>query len=94
MRFQVLTATHMKMAIFWVLVPRSLVQVYQHFKVACCLHHQGNDGGSKQVLLPDYTVKQPRRKPSSKQSPFSKHIHRKTFSFLGFKCNTITMIFN
>jgi hypothetical protein len=31
----------MKMAVLWVLAACSLVEVYQRFKVLCCLHHQG-----------------------------------------------------
>jgi hypothetical protein len=32
----------MKMAVFWVVVPRSLVEVYRRFRGACCFHHQGD----------------------------------------------------
>jgi hypothetical protein len=32
----------LKMAVFWVIVPCSLVQAYRHFRGACCLHHQGD----------------------------------------------------
>jgi hypothetical protein len=49
-RFQVLTAANMKMALFWVAAPSSLVEVYQRFRGACC-------------LPPDYTTQHPRRKP-------------------------------
>jgi hypothetical protein len=38
----------MKMAVFWVVAPYSLVEVYRRFRGACCLHHQDNDLGSKQ----------------------------------------------
>jgi hypothetical protein len=31
----------MKMAVFWVVAPCSLVEVYQCFRGPCCLHHQG-----------------------------------------------------
>jgi hypothetical protein len=31
------------MAVFWVVAPCSLVEVYRHFRGACCLHHQGDD---------------------------------------------------
>jgi hypothetical protein len=37
-----------KMAVFWVVAPCSLVEVYQRFRGPCCLHHQGDgpdDGG-------------------------------------------------
>jgi hypothetical protein len=40
-RFQVLTAASMKTAVFWVVAPCSLVEVYRRFRGACCLHHQG-----------------------------------------------------
>jgi hypothetical protein len=33
----------MKMAVFWVVVPCSLVEVYQCFRDACCLHHQDDE---------------------------------------------------
>jgi hypothetical protein len=32
----------MKMAVFWVVAPCSLVEVYQRFASLCCLHHQGD----------------------------------------------------
>jgi hypothetical protein len=38
--FEVLTAASMKMAVFWVVAPCSLVEVYQRFRGTCCLHHQ------------------------------------------------------
>jgi hypothetical protein len=31
----------MKMAVFWVVAPCCLVEVYRRFRGACCLHHQG-----------------------------------------------------
>jgi hypothetical protein len=43
--FEVLTTVRMKMAVFWVVAPCSLVEVCQHFKGPCCLHHQGNFPG-------------------------------------------------
>jgi hypothetical protein len=30
----------LKMAVFWVVAPCSLVELYRRFKGACCLHHQ------------------------------------------------------
>jgi hypothetical protein len=30
----------MKMAVFWVVAPCSLVEFYRRFSGACCLHHQ------------------------------------------------------
>jgi hypothetical protein len=33
----------MKMAVFWVVAPCSLVEVYQRFRGPCCLHHQGDE---------------------------------------------------
>jgi hypothetical protein len=53
--FEVLTAVSTKMAVFWIVAPCSLVEVYQRFRGPCCLHHQGpsghrrDDGGSKDI---------------------------------------------
>jgi hypothetical protein len=35
--FEVLTAVSMKIAVFWVVAPCSLVEVYQRFRGPCCL---------------------------------------------------------
>jgi hypothetical protein len=64
-RFQVLTAASMKMAIFWDVAPCSLVEVYRRFSGACCLHHQGKHLWNVGKLLPDYTAQHPRRQLSS-----------------------------
>jgi hypothetical protein len=40
MRFQVLTATNMRMAVFWDVAPCSLVEVDRRFRGTYCLHHQ------------------------------------------------------
>jgi hypothetical protein len=32
----------MNMAVFWVVAPCSLVEVYRRFRGACCLHHEGS----------------------------------------------------
>jgi hypothetical protein len=47
------------MAVFWVVAPCSLIEIYLRFRGVCCLHHQASK------LLPDYTALQPRRQPSS-----------------------------
>jgi hypothetical protein len=31
-----------KIAVFWIVAPCSLVEVYQRFRGPCCLHHQGD----------------------------------------------------
>jgi hypothetical protein len=73
LRFQFLTATSMKTAVFYVVALCSLVEVYRHFRGACCLHHHVTHcpdyGGSTNLwnigkLLPDYTEQPPRRQPS------------------------------
>jgi hypothetical protein len=61
-----------KMAVFWVVAPCSLVEVYQRFRGPCCLHHQGDE-----IAL------QPRRQPSSYSPPWepqillNRHINQK-----------------
>jgi hypothetical protein len=69
--FEVLTAASMKMAVFWVVAPCSLVEVYQRFRGTYCLHHLGDDDGNV-GKLPDYTALQPRRQPSSVCNTFYK----------------------
>jgi hypothetical protein len=49
--FEVLTAVSMKMAVFWVVAPCSLVEVYQRFRGPCCLHHQGDEYSSGYIPL-------------------------------------------
>jgi hypothetical protein len=43
LRFEVLMIVSVKMAVVWVVVPYSLVEVYRSFRDACCLHHQGDE---------------------------------------------------
>jgi hypothetical protein len=69
-----------KMAVFWVTVPCSLVEVYRRFRGTCYLHHQGDDDwGSKHhwnvgKLLPDYTAQQLRIQSSSYLPPWEPQI--------------------
>jgi hypothetical protein len=63
--FEVLMVASMKMAVFWVVAPCSLVEVYQCFRCPCCLHQGSKDLWNVDKLLLDYTVLQPRRHPSS-----------------------------
>jgi hypothetical protein len=69
------------MAVFCVVVPCSLVEVYGRFRGACCLYH-----------LPDYTAQQPRRQPSSYSPPWepelsliylNSNVHQVGTQFLG-----------
>jgi hypothetical protein len=41
------------MAVFWVVVPCSLVEVYIRFRGPCCLHHQGDDRQTTQCCNPE-----------------------------------------
>jgi hypothetical protein len=52
--FEVVTAASMKMIVFWVVAPCSLVEVYQLFRGACCLHHQGNEPASTSETLVNF----------------------------------------
>jgi hypothetical protein len=44
-----------KMTVFWVVAPCSLVEVYQCFRGACSLHHQGNSPLDSKRSLMDFT---------------------------------------
>jgi hypothetical protein len=41
MRFEILTVTSMKMAVFWDVAPCSLIDIDRRFRGAYCHHHQG-----------------------------------------------------
>jgi hypothetical protein len=41
-----------KMAVFWVVAPFSVVEVYRRFRGACCLHHQGDDEAESTSEMP------------------------------------------
>jgi hypothetical protein len=66
-------------AVFCVVAPCSLVEIYQRLRGPCCLHHQHPDYGGSKVLwnvgksLPDYMVLQPRRQ-SLYQPPWEPQI--------------------
>jgi hypothetical protein len=49
--FEVLTAVGTKMAVFWVVAPCSLVEVYHRFRGPCCLHHQGGVSRTRGIGL-------------------------------------------
>jgi hypothetical protein len=38
--FEVFVVVSLKMAVFWAVVPYSLVEVYRYFRGPCCLHDQ------------------------------------------------------
>jgi hypothetical protein len=46
----------MKMAVFWLVAPCNLVEVYRRFGGTCCCHLRG-DG----KLIPDYVAQQPKK---------------------------------
>jgi hypothetical protein len=63
-RFQVLMAASMKLRAFYNVVPCSFVGVDRHFRIANCLHHHPDDGGSTSVwnvglLQREYTALYP-----------------------------------
>jgi hypothetical protein len=73
----------LKIAVFWVDAPCSLVEVYLLFWGNCCsiirtMSHRLDDGGKHLwnvgELLPDYTAQQPRREPSSHSPPWKPEI--------------------
>jgi hypothetical protein len=47
------TSQKLNSAVFWVVAPCNLVEVYRRFRGACCLHHQGDDSVKKMSHRPD-----------------------------------------
>jgi hypothetical protein len=37
----------LKMTVFWDVAPCSLAETDRHFRGVYCIHHQGDDGGSR-----------------------------------------------
>jgi hypothetical protein len=52
--FEVLTAVSMKIAVFWVVAPCSLVEFYQRFRGPCCVHHQGDEAARTSETLVNF----------------------------------------
>jgi hypothetical protein len=42
------------MAVFWVVAPCSLVEIYQRFRGPCCLHHQGDEAARSSEKLVNF----------------------------------------
>jgi hypothetical protein len=57
----------LKMAVFWVVAPCSLVEVNQRFRGPCCLHHQGDEYAARVETVRDIGMNQPRQKPWADQ---------------------------
>jgi hypothetical protein len=85
---------YLNMTVFSVVALCSLVKVYRRFRDTCCSHHQGDgshhpdDGGSKYLWnvskrLPDYTVLQTRRQPSSYSQPSERQILQSVYPSTG-----------
>jgi hypothetical protein len=66
----------LKMAVFWVVAPCSMVEVYRHFRGPFCLHHQG-DGVMEAARTSETLVNfyQTTRRCNPKDSRF--HTHRR-----------------
>jgi hypothetical protein len=69
-RYQVYLAAGLKMAVFWVVAPCSMVEVHRRFRDACCLHRQSDHTGSKHFwnvgkLLSDCKAEHHKRPPFS-----------------------------
>jgi hypothetical protein len=46
----------MEMAVFWVVTPCSLLEVYRRFRGACCLHHLGDRCVTDSLQLNDWII--------------------------------------
>jgi hypothetical protein len=57
-RFQVLAAGSMKMAVLWDVEPCSLLEVYWHFRGACYLHHQALSASTSETSVDFYQTTQ------------------------------------
>jgi hypothetical protein len=76
----------MKIAVFWVVAPCSLVEVYQRFRGACCLHHHRRpvDEASTSETSVNYQI-------TRRKDPENNHLH--TCSRKNQKSHTTVFIF-
>jgi hypothetical protein len=81
-RFEVLSASSMKMTVLWDAATFSLIEVYRRFRASCCLLRHDDDGrGSKHLwkdgkILPDYTTRYPKKQSPSNVITFLYHTLR------------------
>jgi hypothetical protein len=64
----------MMIAVFWVVAPCSLVEVYQRFRGPCCLHHQG-DRQTTRCYNPEDSNHHTRRKSKEYKTKISTRNH-------------------
>jgi hypothetical protein len=64
----------MKMDVFWVVAPCSLVEFYQRFTGPCCLHHQGDrpDDGDRPRRHPAVRIEHTHRRENLKS--YKEHV--------------------
>jgi hypothetical protein len=86
----------MKIAVFWVVAPCSLVEVYQRFRGPCCLHHQGDEVARTSETLVNFYQTTRRYNPEDShlrthrrenlKSYFEKNkLYRAVYTFMNFK---------
>jgi hypothetical protein len=80
--FEVLSVVSTKMAVFWVVAPCSLVEVYQRFRGPCCLHRQGDEAARTSGPLVNFY--QTTRRDNPEDSPL--HENETSGSVKNEKC--------
>jgi hypothetical protein len=68
--FQVITAACMKMAVFWVVAPCSVIEACRRFRGASCLHHLGDDSHLQHLTYLGFFYIYKIRNPSIKSHYF------------------------
>jgi hypothetical protein len=76
MGFEVLTAASMRMAVFWVVAPYSLVEVYRRFRGACCLHHNGDEAALMMEAASTSETLVNFCQTTRRNNPEDSHLHR------------------
>jgi hypothetical protein len=61
------------MAVFWVVAPCSLVEVYQHYRGLYCLHHQGDEWIVEAVQTSETSVNS--YQSTRRYNPQHNHLH-------------------
>jgi hypothetical protein len=87
-----------KMAVFWVVAPCSLVEVYQRFRGPCCFHHQ--DDRPQAARSSDSLVNfyQTTRRYNPEDSHLRTHrrenlnLYLESVELIHIRCNTVLLI--
>jgi hypothetical protein len=91
-RFQGLTASSMRMTVYWVIAPCCRVEVYRRFRGAFCIHHQGGKRALNRMRVLGFSATSVRNMFRSDRylASYAWGVHRNAFRSL---CKLFIIVF-